>query len=59
MKMRTQKGLGGFLRRKAVLINQAKWNKKKRTGKMNEKTKKVKRKAKKIVKKSVANKKGK
>ena len=59
MKVRTQKGIGGFLRRKPVMINQAEWNKEKTTGKKNEKTKKVKKKAKKIVKKSVANKKGK
>ena len=27
MKVRTQKGSGGFLRRKPVMINQAEWNK--------------------------------
>ena len=57
MKVRTKNGIGGFLRRNPVLINQAEWNKEKTAGKKNEKTKKVKKKAKKIVKKSVANKK--
>ena len=57
MKERTQKGIGGFLRRNPVMINQAEWNKEKTTGKKNEKIKKVKKKAKKIVKKSVENKK--
>ena len=61
MKVRTQKGIGGFLMREPVLINQAKWNKEK-TKKVKEKVENIvqpKRKAKKIVKKSVANKKGK
>ena len=61
MKVRTLKGIGGFLRRKPVMINQAEWNKEKTTGKKNEKmkNKEMKNKAKKIVKKAVANKKGK
>ena len=42
MKVRTQKGIGGFLRRKPVMINQAELNK--------EKTKKVKKKVENIVK---------
>ena len=59
MKVRTLKGIRGFLRRKLLMINQAEWNNEKTTGKKNEKTKKVKKKAEEIVKKSVANKKGK
>ena len=60
MKVRTQKGIGGFLRRKLVMINQAEWNKEKITGEKNEIMKnKKKKKAKKIVKKAVAKKKGK
>ena len=56
--MKRGKGIGGFLRRKQLMINQAEWNKEKTTGKKNE-NKKAKKKAKKIVKKAVANKKGK
>ena len=40
MKVGTQKGIGGFLRRKPVMINQAEWNKEQTTGKKNEKIKK-------------------
>ena len=33
MKVRTKNGIGGFLRRNPVLINQAEWNKDKQLGK--------------------------
>ena len=36
MKVRTQKGIGGFLRRKQVLIYKAELNKEKTTGMKNE-----------------------
>ena len=57
--MKRGKGIGGFLRRKPVMINQAEWNKEKTTGKKNEMMKKkmMQKKAKKIVKKVVLNKK--
>ena len=49
--MRRQKGIGGFLRKKPVMINQTEKNKEKTTGK------KVKKKLKQIVKKTGFNKK--
>ena len=61
MKVKTQKGIEGFLRRKSVMKNQAEWKKENTTGKNNKKLNKemMKKKVKKIVKKAVANKKGK
>ena len=55
VKMRRQKGIGGFLRRKPVMINQAEWNKDKMRGKKNE-NKEAKRKPKLIVMNLVAKK---
>ena len=49
VKMKSQKGIGGFLRKRQEIRNQAE--------KYKEKTKKVKKKVKKIVKKSALNKK--
>ena len=49
VKMKRQQGIGGFLRKRQEIRNQAE--------KFKEKTKKVKKKVKKIVKKSVLNKK--
>ena len=51
VKMKSQKGIGGFLRKKQELRNQTEKNNVKTTGK------KAKKKVKKIVKKSVLNKK--
>ena len=59
MKVRTQNGIEGLLRRKPVMINQAEWNKEK-TKKVKKKVENIvkpKRKVEKILKKAVLNKK--